>query len=87
MTPFTQRVKTRQNHACCLVTKSCPALRPHGLQPACPSVHGLQPAGPLCPRTSRARILECVATSYSGGSFQPRGQIHLSCIGRWVLYH
>ena len=41
VTPFTQRVKTRQNYACCLVTKSCPALRPHGLQPACPSVHGL----------------------------------------------
>ena len=24
---------------------------------------------------------------YSKGSFQPRDQIHVSCMRRWVLYH
>ena len=38
----------------------------------------------------QARILECVAISYSRGSSQPRDQTHnscVSCIGRQGLYH
>ena len=38
-------------------------------------------------RISQARILEWVATSFSRGSSQPRDWTHISCIGRWVLYH
>ena len=41
------------------------------------SVHGI----------SHSRILEWVAISSSGGSSRPRDQIHISCIGRWILYH
>ena len=41
------------------------------------SVHGIL----------QARILEWVALSSSKGSSQPRDQTHVSCIGRWVLYH
>ena len=35
----------------------------------------------------QARILEQVAISYSKGSSQPRDRTHVSCIGRWMLYH
>ena len=35
----------------------------------------------------QARILEWVTIYFSRGSFQPRDQTHISCIGRWVLYH
>ena len=38
----------------------------------------------------QARILECVATTFSRGSFWSRDWIHVSYvsyIGRWVLYH
>ena len=38
----------------------------------------------------QTRILDGVAISFSGGSFQPRDRTHVSyasCIGRWVLYH
>ena len=35
----------------------------------------------------QARILEGVAMPSSRGSFQPRDQTHISCIGRQVLYH
>ena len=41
------------------------------------SVHGI----------FQARILEWVAISYSRGSSWPRGQIRISCFGRWVRYH
>ena len=34
-----------------------------------------------------AWILEWVAISFSKGSSQPRDQTHVSCIGRWILYH
>ena len=33
------------------------------------------------------RLLEGVAISFSRGSSQPRDQTHISCIGRWILYH
>ena len=47
---------------CCLVTKSCLSLLwPCDLWPAHFSVHGI----------SQARILECVATSFSRGSSSP----------------
>ena len=35
----------------------------------------------------RARILECIAILPFRASSQPRDQTHISCIGRWVLYH
>ena len=41
------------------------------------SVHGILPV----------RIMETVAISFSRGSSRPRGWTHISCIGRWVLYH
>jgi len=36
---------------------------------------------------SQTRILERVTISYSRGSSQPRDWTHVSCIGRWILYH
>ena len=53
------------------------SLRSHGLQPPGSSVHGI----------FQVRILEWVTTSYSRGSFLNRVQIHISCIGKWILYH
>ena len=41
------------------------------------SVHGI----------SQARTLEWVVISYSRGSFRPRDQTFISCIGRQILYH
>ena len=35
----------------------------------------------------QARVLEWVAMPFSRGSSQPRDQTHVSCIGRWILYH
>ena len=35
----------------------------------------------------QAKILEWVAISYSRRSSWPRDQIHISCIGRWILNH
>ena len=45
---------------------------------------------PLSMGILQARILECVATTFSRGSFWSRDWIHVSYvsyIGRWVLYH
>ena len=36
---------------------------------------------------SQTKILACVAISYSRGSSQPRDRIHVSYIGRQILYH
>ena len=41
------------------------------------SIHGI----------SQARIVECIAISFSRGSSQLRDQTHASCIGRHILYH
>ena len=41
------------------------------------SVHGIL----------QARKLEWVVISFSRGSFQPRDQKQISCIGRWILSH
>ena len=64
--------------ACSVVSDS---LQPHGQQPARTVV--------LCPWNGvfQSRILEWVAISFSRGSFQPRDQTHVSCIGRQILYH
>ena len=64
---------------CCLVTKSCLIFGDHTdcSLPGSSSVHGI----------SQARILECIAIVFSRGSSWPRDQIHVYCIGRWVLYH
>ena len=65
----------------CPVTQSCLTLC-DAMDYASPgsSVHGI----------FQARVLEWVATSYSGGSSWPRDQTHISCIsctGRQILYH
>ena len=36
---------------------------------------------------SQARVMEWAAISFSRGSSQLRDQIHVSCIGRQILYH
>ena len=62
----------------CLVTKSWPILHaPMDCSQTGSSVHGIL----------QATILEWVAISFSRGSFWPRDGTHVSCIGRWVLYH
>ena len=58
--------------------QSCPILcKPMNCSPPPSSVHEI----------SQARIVEWVAISSSRGSSQPRNQTHVSCIGRWILYH
>ena len=37
--------------------------------------------------TFQARLLEWVAIAYSRRSSPPVDQTHVSCIGRWILYH
>ena len=65
------------HRCCCLVAKSCPTLcNPIDCSPP-GSVHGI----------SQARTLEWVATSFSRGSSQSKNWTHISCIGRWILYH
>ena len=61
---------------CCWVTKStlCDIM---DCNPPGSSVRGI----------SQARILECVAISFSRGSSWPKYQTHDSCIGRQILYH
>ena len=60
---------------CCLVAKLCPTLwDPMDCSPPGSSVHGI----------SQARILECIAISFSRGSSQPSDQTHVSCIGMQI---
>ena len=47
---------------------------------------GYNPPG-SCPRNFPVRILEQVAISFCRVSSQPRDQTHISCFGRWILYH
>ena len=57
-----------------------PLCDPKDCSPPDSSVHGIL----------QARILEWIAISFSGGSFQPKDQTRascISCIGRWILYH
>ena len=46
-----------------------------------------RPPGSSVHEISQARIPERVATSFSGGSSQPRVWTCVSCIGRQILYH
>ena len=63
------------------VAQSCLTLcYPVDCSPPGSSVHGI----------FQARILEWVTISFSRGTSQHRDQTHVShvsCIGRWVLYH
>ena len=60
------------------VTQSCPTLSdPMDCSLPGSSFHGI----------FQARVLEWVATAFSRGSSRPRDWTHISCIGRWVLYH
>ena len=56
---------------CCLGSKSCLTLcNPVDGSPPDSSVHGI----------SQARVLECVAISFSSGSSQPRDRTCVSCL-------
>ena len=68
-------------HACSVVSHS---LWPHGLYVACQALLSM---GFSSARTIWARILEWVAISFSKGSPGPRDQTHISCSGRWIIYH
>ena len=57
--------------------QSCLTLDSMGCSPPGSSVHGI----------SQARILEWVAITSSRGSSLCSAQTHVSCIGRWILYH
>ena len=62
----------------CLVAQPCPTLcNPMDCSPLGSSVHGI----------SQARTLEWVSISFSRSSTWPRDQIHVSCIGMWILSH
>ena len=66
------------SHLCAKSPQSCLTLcDPIDCSLPDSSVHGIP----------QARILEWVAVLSSRGSSQPRDQTHISCIGRWVLYH
>ena len=59
------------------------------LQPTCDPMDCSQP-GSSVHGIFQARILECVAISFSRGSSRPRDWTrvpYISCIGRQVLYH
>ena len=45
------------------------------------------PPGSSVNGISQARIVECIATSFSMGSFWLRDWTHISCIGWWILYN
>ena len=63
---------------CCLVAQSCPD--------SCDPMDYSLP-GSSIPGISQARILEWIAISFSRGPSQPRNGTHVSCTGRWILYH
>ena len=50
-------------------------------------LHGQQPTRLLCPQNFPGKNAGVVAISFSRGSFRPRDQTHVSCIGRQILYH
>ena len=60
------------------VAQSCPILSdPMDFNPPGSSVHGIL----------QVRALEWIASSFSRGSPWTRDLTHVSCIGRWILYH
>ena len=48
---------------------------------------GCSPPGSSVLGISQTRILEWVVISFSRGFSQPKDGTHMSCIGRWILYH
>ena len=72
------RMSYQDPHDGGLVIKSYPTLpAPWTRSQPGPSVHWI----------SQARILAWVAISFSMGSSWPRNRTHVSCTGRWILYH
>ena len=67
-----------RNCCCCLVTKSCRTL--------CDPLN-YSPVRLLCSWDFPGKKLKWVAIPFSRRSSQPKDQIHVSCIGRWVAYH
>ena len=63
----------------CSIIQLCPIL--------CDPMDCSLSKAPLSMGILQARILEWVAISSSRGSSQPRDRTHVSCIGRWILYH
>ena len=66
------------HHCVCSVAQRCPTIC-YPLEYSLPgaSVHGIL----------QAKILEWFVIPFSRGSSRPRGQTHVSCIGRWILYY
>ena len=58
------------SHRCCLVSKSCLTLQPHGMQPT----------RLLCPWNIPGKNTRWVSISFSRGSSHPKHQIHVSCL-------
>ena len=62
----------------CVCVQSCLSLwDPMDCSLPGSSIHGI----------SLGRILEWVAISFSRGSSRPRDRTHVSCVGKWILYH
>ena len=62
----------------CVLIQSCRILCDSmDCSPPGSSVHGI----------FQARVLEQVAISLLQGIFPTQGSTHVSCIGRWILYH
>ena len=76
--PLISCVIVNINASCYLVTQLCLIL--------CETMDYSSP-GSSVHWISQARILEWVAISFSMGSSRPRDRIHISCTGRWLLYH
>ena len=70
-------VDSSEEGGCCLVANLCSTLRgPTYCSLPGSSVHWIL----------KARILECIAVSFSRGSSQPRDWTQVSCVGRWIFY-
>ena len=71
------------NYVCVCVcahtfAQSCPTLcNPMDCSPPVSSVHEIL----------QVRILKWIAICFSRGPSWPRDRTHVSCIGRWILYH
>ena len=74
-------VETFSSRSAC--TKSCPMCPKSRLTLCDP----MDLPGSSVLRISQARLLERVAIFFSRGPSWPRDWTHISCIGRWILYH
>ena len=68
---ITLAINTYWKLCCCLAANWCPILL------WLISVCGI----------SQARILEWISIPFSRGSSWPKDWMHVSCVGRWILYH